>query len=367
MSSKWQLFLVVFLVSGCGGSGGGSSNLDSVPIPPVAENPWAEVDSVLAASEIDELALLVGNSSGELFRHEKGSFEAEAVYQIASASKWLTSATLLALVEQGVMQLDDRPQDYLDYWSRDPADWRSAITLEQLLSFTAGFHRSPSQPGCIGNEAVALQDCVAEWYAIGVDAAPGTTFHYGPVHMQVAAAMAEVASGQRWQEVVELTLAIPYQLGSIGFAGNNPRASGGATSSAEAYAKFLQVQLSGNLIPLTLDTLAMERTTALMISSKPASLTQSNADWHYGLGAWRECNQPVWDAQCDTRMVVSSPGAFGWYPWIDLDNGYYAVLAMEEPLTLLSSPTEVSVSLGTQLQPLIEQALANSVTQIAKP
>jgi hypothetical protein len=119
----------------------------------------------------------------------------------------------------------------------------------------------------------------------------------------------------------------------------------------------LQAQLAGEFLGSTFNALIAERTTGVTISSRPAAVEANGVDWQYGLGVWRECNQPVWDESCAGRMVVSSPGAFGWYPWLDLDNGYYAVLAMEEPVTFLSSPSEESVALGVVLQGLILEIL----------
>ncbi|MEL7298452.1 MAG: serine hydrolase domain-containing protein [Pseudomonadota bacterium] len=360
MRTKSIYALLVLSLVGCGGSSGGGTVETPVPIPePPTADAWAEVDTALDEYAVENLALIVGNESGEVYAYEKGSFDVEASYSIASASKWLTGATILTLVEQGILRLDDQPQNYLNYWTDDPLDPSSTITLEQLLSFTAGFHRSPGAPGCIGSENIELQDCVAEWYEIGVDATPGTTYHYGPVHMQVAAAMAEVATGQRWSEIVQLTIAAPLALDATGFAGINPRASGAADSSARNYARFLQAHLTGELLAGTLDELVTERTTSVTISSEPAAISNTGVDWQYGLGVWRECDEPTWNAACDSITVISSAGAFGWYPWLDLDNGYYAVLAMEEPVTLLSSPSAESVQLGAVLKPLILEALGD--------
>ncbi len=345
----------IFIAVGCGSGGGTSATVT----PPVAADPWADVIALLERDGVDDLAFIVGDARGELLRYEKGAFSATASYPIASASKWLTSATIVALVEQGVMALDDPPQQYLSYWSTDPADPRSRITLAQLLSFTAGFHRGPGEPGCIGDASFELQACVQALYAAGVDAEPGTTYYYGPVHMQVAAAMAEVATGQAWSEVVRLTLgqALGLSVGT-GFVGRNPRASGAAVSTAVDYAAFLQAQLAGTYISTGLTELVAERLTGVDIVFRPATITENNVDWYYGLGVWRECNKALWDADCAASVRVSSPGAFGWYPWIDVDADYYAVLAVEDRRTLFATPSAESVALGTALQPLIEAALA---------
>ena len=49
-------------------------------------------------------------------------------------------------------------------------------------------------------------------------------------------------------------------------------------------------------------------------------------NFHYGLAAWLECPPPA--VNCN---VLSSPGAFGFTPWVDRDGGYYAMLAWKSP------------------------------------
>lgn len=349
------LIMAALAMCACGGGGGGASS----PIAEAEPDPWQPVVAVLESHSVDDLALIVGTSDGEIFRYEKGAFSVSDVHAIASASKWVTGATLLTLVDQGILSLDDSPQRYLSYWTDDPLDPRSRVTLEQLLSFTAGFHRAPSDAGCIGDESLTLQACVAELYDEGIDADPGTTFFYGPVHMQIAAAMAEIATGQPFSEIVRLTLVTPLGLSNAtGFAGSNPRASGAATSTTLDYAEFLRAQLAGEFLPASFDVLIAERLSQVDIVSRPSAL-EDGLDWYYGLGLWRECDEPNWNASCDAKRRVSSPGAFGWYPWLDVDEGYYAVLAMEERLTLLVSPSAESVRLGAELRPLILGALAD--------
>jgi CubicO group peptidase (beta-lactamase class C family) len=341
---------------GCGGGGG------SAPAPAPAD-PWAAVAAELDRFAVDDLAIIVGDADGERWRYEKGQFRVAESYLIASASKWLTGATLMALVEQGVMSLSDRPQDHLGYWTNDPQDERSQITLAMLLSFTAGYSVGPIDASCVNNAAITLAACAREFYDAGLDTTPGSTFYYGPAHMQVAAAMAEAATGQTFNEIVRLTLAQPLGLSAatrfVAPSTTNPRASGGGQSTALDYAAFLQALLDGGFLAGSLDTFLQDRTgDPVVFGYRPGAITDNNVDWHYGLGFWRECNQPAWDATCADRRLVSSPGAFGWHPWIDFDEGYYAVLAMQEPATLFASPSEAAVLLAFDLRPLIEAALS---------
>ncbi len=204
---------------------------------------------------------------------------------------------------------------------------------------------------------MSLQNCVAQWYATGLDAPAGATYHYGPVHMQVAAAMAEIATGQPWADLFAATLANPLRLADTGFPDRHPRASGSASSSALDYARFLQAQLTGELLGGTFAELASQRTTGVKLSYRPQSIASAGDDWQYGLGVWRECAEATWSDTCEARTIVSSPGAFGWYPFMDVDNGYYVVLAMRERRTLSFVPAAESVQLGQQLRPLILEAL----------
>jgi hypothetical protein len=54
--------------------------------------------------------------------------------------------------------------------------------------------------------------------------------------------------------------------------------------------------------------------------------------------------------------MLSSPGAFGFTPWVDRDGGYYAIIGME----IDNSQTGIvnfSVALAQELKPLIRDAL----------
>ena len=71
----------------------------------------------------------------------------------------------------------------------------------------------------------------------------------------------------------------------------------------------------------------------------------------YGIGHWVERK----DAQGHSTLV-SSPGAFGFTPWLDRNVGYYAVIAMESGNTD-TGVVPASVRLAQDLKPLIAQAL----------
>ena len=83
-------------------------------------------------------------------------------------------------------------------------------------------------------------------------------------------------------------------------------------------------------------------------------LAQTFGEWHYALGSWRECNAPTHSPACDGPGVISSPGAFGYYPWWDRQNGTWGVLSTR---VLVNGPA-VSVPIGMQWRELANRARA---------
>jgi D-alanyl-D-alanine-carboxypeptidase/D-alanyl-D-alanine-endopeptidase len=93
------------------------------------------------------------------------------------------------------------------------------------------------------------------------------------------------------------------------------------------------------------DTQAMAPYPNAVIGTSPRTLER------YGLTAWLECSTPA--TGCTS---ISSPGVFGFTPWLDRTAGYYAVLGME------LDDVRANRGLGTEIQrtlkPLIEDAIA---------
>lgn len=312
------------------------------------------VTAAANASFVPNLYIIVGTRAGVVYRYEKGSFPSASTYPIASASKLVASATIQRLVDRGVMRLDDNPQRYLSYWTSSAADQRSRVTLEHLLSFTSGFNTDDLTAGCIADAMTTTALCARALYDAGLSTAPGAAFAYGPAHMQIAAAMAEAATGKSWAALVRDELATPFALTTTFYASpsaSNPRISGGAVSSIEDYAKLMAALLDGRLVR---DPVAFrqDRTIGLAIVNQPDDAV-SNGQWHYALGAWRECDDIPFSARCSSQNILSSPGAFGWTPWVDYDRGYWAIIGMQQGF---GGSTE-SIRLEQQIQPLIAAAL----------
>jgi serine-type D-Ala-D-Ala carboxypeptidase/endopeptidase len=360
------LYNVVVITTGTllfttlGGCGGGES-LAPAPVataptkPPVVLNFDAVAAAIDAYSDTN-FAVIVGDRSGILFERQKGDFPVTSQRAIASATKWYTSATIMRLVDKGRLSLSDNPQRYLTYWSSAANDARSRVTLEQLLSFTSGFNTDPVSGGCTNEANTTLQACAQQIYNEGQDTAPGAAYSYGPEHMHIAAAMAEVATGKTFAQIFEEEIVTPLGMSAstryVMPSTTNPLVSGGAASTARDYALFLRSLLANELVA-DRATFLRDRTVGIPFLLRPQA-TVDVGDWHYALGAWVECKKPVFDTSCADARIFSSPGSYGWTPWIDLNRGYFAIVARRGE----RFSTAVGVRLEQQLQPLIEQVLA---------
>lgn len=329
--------------------------------PAAAEpDPWDSVRMAIDNSDYDEITIIIGDRDGNVFSYSKGESSPDSVYDLASASKWFSSATILRLVEADILSLENHPQDFIPWWTTDPNDARSQITLDQLLSFTSGFSVGPTLASCMGDSRTTLDACGQELYATHFEFPPGTNFYYTPAHLHIAALMAEYATGKDYNTLFQEQIAQPLELSSSGFfkpSLENPRAAGGGSSTANDYARFLHALLTEEILSASFEIMISDHTPTGTIALTSSPVSRYSYEWHYGFGLWRECLAATWQAECDEHIVVSSPGAFGWYPWIDVNNGYYGVIAVQERYRLFNIPSEKSVEFGISLRPLIEAAL----------
>ena len=292
-------------------------------------------------------------------RFEKmyGTFAADRRVAIASSSKMVAGLTILRLVDQGFLQLDSTTADVLG-WTGP----QGAITLRQLLSFTSGL---PREAPCTLLAAITLADCVDNISAMNLVAPPGTRFDYGSTHLHVAARMAEVVTGDEWAEIFAAQLKAPLGLGADmawysaprqASGTTNPLIAGGLRATMDEYAKILGLEYSRGVYNgnrLIADTLFTAQGTDPFpdaeIGNSPFQAVGLN--FHYGLASWLECPPPAGDCG-----VVSSPGAFGFTPWVDRDGGYYAILGMEVTESQ-SGIVAFAVQLAQDLKPLIREAM----------
>jgi len=120
---------------------------------------------------------------------------------------------------------------------------------------------------------------------------------------------------------------IRSQIGTdIGLTYSQPQPAGGGISSADDYARYLRKLLAGSLrMGAALGTNAVCTNPTTCPAGQAANTPiPSNESWHYSVGHWVEDDPVVGDG------AFSSPGAFGFYPWVDASKSWYGVLARRD-------------------------------------
>jgi len=353
-------------VAGCSGDGGDDPAEVAVPpadpvAPPVniidAEAFKAvdtETRTTFEALGIDGMGLAIYDAQGnKVFESMYGNFSPDQRVYIASASKLVSGVVLFRLIDQGLLSLDSTTAGVLG-WTGD----KGTITLRQLLSLKSGLI---PENLCTIIAPITLAMCADEIHDAPLLATPGTRFDYGSTHLTVAGRMAEVVTGKAWNAIFTDELLTPLGLSSdIQYyvdpdklePTSNPLLAGGLVMSMNEYAKIAQLVFNkgnweGNqLVGSTLfDLQAIDP----YPNAEITGASDNNAVFHYGLAAWLECDTPA--TGC---AVISSPGLFGFTPWIDRSTGYYAIIGMENRNLLQSNAAE---QLQQRLKPLIIEAL----------
>lgn len=287
------------------------------------------LDDWVAAEQIDGAGLMVMRGDEVLLEHAAGTHTLDTELAIASASKWLTTATVLSVVGDGKLGLDDRVAQYLPAFRDPPLD---AITLRQCLSCTSGL---PARAPGLFQRNATMDGVVRRIADGGVEDPPGTALRYGGAGFQVAARVAEVVTGKDWDTLFDERIRQPLHLRQTRYGSEGssrvPFVGGGGRSTAREYIRFVAMLAARGrceqtqIIPAELvDEMFRDAIDGLAIASTPYD---DGGVIRYGLGTWIERKDASGKA-----MIVSDTGAFGFTPWIDRDLGVCGVFAVQDRL-----------------------------------
>ena len=296
---------------------------------------FAAIDRLLerAAPSLGGCALVLIKNDQIIYRKSFGGFAAEKVVPIASASKWLSGALIMTLVEEGKISLDDSVSKYLPQFANE----KSKITIRHLFAHTSGL---PPDARCRNDKRSTLQRCADEIAGMKVTANPGEQFYYGGVSMHVGGRIAEIVSGKSWHELFAEKIAGPLGMSQTDFLAYgptaNPRPEGDARSSADDYGRFLMMLLQGGnidgkqiLSPGLIVEMHKDQTGSAHITytiyEKHGARAPHLLQARYGVGVWRE----KVDEATQRLQEASSQGALGFSPWIDTERNLAGVLAVQ--------------------------------------
>lgn len=181
------------------------------------------------------------------------------------------------------------------------------------LNLKAGFSEWTSS--CAGYTTVGL--CFDG--AVGFVSANVGKFFYSGGHIQK---MASEDMGLRSMGVGALATEMNAYLGSdVGISFSLPQPSGGIRLSADKYGLFLRKILNKSLRMHSFLGSNSTCTNPANCSSAVSTAIPSSESWSYSLGHWIESDPEVGDT------AYSSPGLYGFYPWISADKNLYGILA----------------------------------------
>ena len=303
---------------------GSASRPTAVPTPSYDLTPAASlIGNAVADMPLEGASLLLIQNHRVIYRQAFGSYTLDTATAIASGSKWLTAATVMTLVDDGLLGLDDPIAKYLP----DVDGAAAQITVRQLLSGTSGL---PNLSPCLDDRSSTLDRCAREIVDGPLVAAPGSAFSYSTAGFQVAGRIAEVVTGEPWATVFQERLQEPLGMWNTTYGpGSNPVLGGGVTTTLHDYGSFLQMMLGEGMFNgrQVLSAAAVREMERNQTGSLPILLSLHQDGRRYGLGEWRD----IVDAQGEA-VQLSSQGDTGFSPWIDRQRHLCGVFMTEDGL-----------------------------------
>jgi CubicO group peptidase (beta-lactamase class C family) len=201
------------------------------------------------------------------------------------------------------------------------------------------------------SESESMNEVVNKIAILPMEGKPGHVFHYSSIGLQIAAAVVEKISGKDFKQLFKERIAVPCNMKNTDFDKEKvPLVAGGMRSSPEDYIHFLQMILqNGNfngkqvLSKESVFNMQQDYSEGSHIAYSP----DESGTFGYGLGEW------VLENGVDRANVVSSPGLFGSFPWVNNEKKYAGFLFV---LNLNQKGREQKYD---QLQKIVNEEIGN--------
>lgn len=288
--------------------------------------------------------LLMDKNGTILYKQYFGSYNDNTYIPIASGSKLPSMVTIMALIDKGLLNLNDKVSSF--YPTEFAATDRKDITLRQLMSHTSGFAGGSQW---ISTDLINLQEAVkgiGQGGMIGTNNVPaasmpyapnGSKFGYGGVSMHVAGGIAEKVTGKTWDIIFKEQIGDKLLMPNTNYValGNttNYRIAGGAGTRMMEFANLLLMLLNEGkfngvqvLSKNAVDEMLKDQTNSVPIAFTPYDGDPLRENFRYGLGCWVE------EVTNGVPTAFGSQGAFGFSPWIDKKRNVIGILFVQRTL-----------------------------------
>ena len=321
---KFSSVFVFMLFFQAAFSQAGKKNLKEIGI----EN-FSEVDNVVKKYQKtlgNNIVAMVWTDT-LVYKRELGEFDARTLAPIASASKWLTTALILKLVEEGKIFLDDKVGKYLPIFD---TYGKSYITIRHCLTHFTGIQTDGKL--FEKKKFSTLEDEVISYAKKEIKTNPGTEFKYSDVGLTIAGRIAEVVSKKKFDMLIKQKLFNPLGMRKTTFAkldGSAPDPSSGAQSTTDEYLQFLKMLLNKGkhngqqfLSEESITELRKIYTTNATIQPGP----KTTEGLGYALGSW-----VIDEGKDGEATALASAAISGTWPMVDWCRGYAFLIITKNP------------------------------------
>ena len=303
--------------------------------PAPVENPLSGIEAIVKQQTKTmgkEVVVMVNQGGKNLYTLQSPEFNPRTPFPIADASMWLTAAVVLIHVDEGKIRLDDKVSKYIPEFSRY---FKGYITIRHCLSHLTGIEAEATGVMKVAQKN-RFEDLNAEVQHLlskrEIVNNTGEAFHYSQVGMNIAARVVEVVGKKTFDRAAMEKLFRPLGMRQTNFfdekGGVNP--SMGATSSGLDFMNFLTMLLDTGMYKGK--RILSKQSVELMLNPSfqdlPVKYTPAVAkSWAYGMGAWLE------DGGNGKPGMATAPGSNGFWPWIDLNRRYAALVVPQKELS----------------------------------
>ena len=266
----------------------------------------------------------IGRADGSvIYEKSIGAVRGSTPLSVASSTKWLTAATFMTFVDQGVIGLDDNIAKWLPEFSNDAP----SVTPRQLLSHTSGVRDNKCQAG-----GMSLSACVKAIASSARQFPAGSKFSYGNSDFLVIGRLVEILGGADFATIVNQRITGPLQMNATTWPGapSMANAAFGVRVTIDDYGKFLQMVLNRGE---TSGTRVLSGQAVDALISNQVSAYDTTNDFavgitkipRYGLGGWPDVVN-----EFGGTVVASGNGAMGFYPWVDYATKTWGIIGVQD-------------------------------------
>jgi CubicO group peptidase (beta-lactamase class C family) len=302
--------------------------------PATAQEDWSELEAQFKGRQKalgNEVLIIVWKNDTVAFKKELGQFNSKTQAPIGDASKWLTAAMVMILVDEGKISLDDKVASYIPEYARYG---RTYITIRQCLSDMTGIEEEAKgfKKAFQRKKYSSLEVEVDTYPAHELRNNPNKDFWYGNLGMNTAGRVLEIVTKKKFDALIKQRLFTPMGMRRTSFStldNSSVNPTGGAITTADDYMQFLVMLLNKGKYKGK-QILSEESVDELMrIYTKPEQIRFSpkqTQGLNYALGAWAV------EEKDGKATALACPGLSGTFAIIDYCRKYAFLVLPKEPV-----------------------------------